>query len=70
MRLSIVSVVPLFRWLVVPPTEAATPLALKAPPVGAVVSACAVKLAPLPETPAPLVAVTEPDCVVDTLVYV
>ena len=34
------------------------PLALKAPPAGAVESLCAVKLALAPVTPAPLVAVT------------
>ena len=36
------------------------PLAEKAPPVGAVESVCAVKLALAPVTPAPLVAVTAP----------
>ena len=60
MRLLIVSVVPLFRKLVVPPAEAAVPLAVNAPPVGAVVSDWAVKLAPAPVSPALLVAVTVP----------
>ena len=43
-----------------PPPVAAMPLAVKAPPAGAVESAVAVKLAPLPVSSALLVAVTEP----------
>ena len=39
------------------------PLAVKAPPVGAVVSDCAVKLVPALESPALFCAVTEPLCV-------
>ena len=53
-------VVPLLRKLVEPPPLAAVPLAVKAPPAGAVESDCAVKLALAPVTPAPLVAVTAP----------
>ena len=43
-----------------PPPLAATPLAVKAPLVGAVESFCAVKLAPAPVRPAGFVAVAEP----------
>ena len=43
-----------------PPAEAAVPLAVTAPPAGAVESDCAVKVVPEPVVPAPLVAVTEP----------
>ena len=49
---------------------AAVPLALNAPPTGAVVSDCAVKLAPAPVTPALLVAVTVPLPVGDAAVNV
>ena len=42
-----------------PAPEAAVPLAEKAPPAGAVVSDCAVKLAAAPVTPALFVAVTD-----------
>ena len=42
-----------------PAPEAAWPLAVKAPPDGAVESEVAVKLVPEPVTPTPLVAVTE-----------
>ncbi len=42
-----------------PAPEAAWPLAEKAPPDGAVVSDCAVKLAAAPVTPALFVAVTD-----------
>ena len=44
----------------VPPPVAAVPLAVKAPPVGALLSAWAVKLVPAPVRPALLVAVTAP----------
>ncbi len=53
-----------------PPPEAAWPLALKAPPVGAVESDCAVKLVPEPVRPALFWAVTEPVWVVAALVNV
>ena len=43
-----------------PAPEAAWPLAVKAPPAGAVESDCAVKLVAAPVTPTPLVAVAEP----------
>ena len=43
-----------------PAPVAAVPLALKAPPAGAVESACAVKLKPVLLRPALFCAVTEP----------
>ena len=43
-----------------PPAEAAVPLAVTAPPAGAVESDWAVKLVADPVVPAPFVAVAEP----------
>ena len=46
-----------------PPNEAAMPLAVNAPPVGAFVSSWAVKVRPAPVSPALFCAVTDPDWV-------
>ncbi len=61
MRLSIVSVVPLEMKLDEPPCVPTVPFAVKAPPVGAVASACAVNVVPAFVLPALFVAVTAPD---------
>ena len=70
MRLLIVSVVPAVMLLAVPAPEAAWPLAVRAPPVGAVESDWAVKLAPEPVSPALFVAVTDAVPVGDAAVKV
>src|SRR3954451_23448711 len=55
---AMLTLVPAFRY-------AAPPFTVRSPPVGAVVSACAVNVRPGPVRPAPFVAVMSPLCVVD-----